>query len=195
MMSYSRSVKIELIKTLIMAGGGGSRLAFPVVEKPLIRICGLTMIERVSRMASQVSDELIIVASKHTPRTAEWALNQGYKLIFTEGMNYPEDLKEALKKIEPPALILPADLPFITKELLEFFLERASKRREDIITLIVNRDCFPKGLRKTKSPVGISLTRNKGITFGNITLCKYPELLDIDTLEDFKEALSLCWRP
>jgi len=183
-----------MIKALIMAGGVGSRLTFPAIEKPLIRVCGLAMIERVSRVASQVSDEVVIVASKHTPRTAEWALNQGYKLIFTEGMNYPEDLMEALKKVELPALILPADLPFIRKELLGFFLENASKRKEDIITLIVDKGCFPKGLRKTKSPVGISLIRRRGLTFGNIILCKYPELMDIDTLEDFKEAFSLCWR-
>jgi len=182
----------EMIKALVMAGGSGSRLHMPGAEKPLLKVCGESMIERVVDAVNPLVGEVYVAISKNTLKTAEWVMERGYRLVRTEGMGYPEDLRKALTGLSPPILILPADLPFINTETLISFLKEALTKEADIVTLIVSRDCFPEGMRKNPSPIGISVINGRGSGFENIIMCRYPEFLDIDTRVDFLEALKIC---
>ena len=182
-----------MVKALIMAGGSGTRLSMKGAEKPLLKVCDHPMIQGVVNAVTPLAEELYVAASKATARTAEWAITHGYRVIMTKGFNYPEDLEEAIRAIKSyPVLTAPADLPFLTTEVIKLFLEKAMKEDAHIVTLIVSKECFPKELKSDPTPVGISLIRGRGRTYTNVVMCSYPELLDIDTYRDLVEALRIC---
>ena len=64
------------VVALVMAGGRATRMG-NVCEKPLLRICGRTMVERVieALRSSKNIDEIIVAVSKFTPKTAELMRN------------------------------------------------------------------------------------------------------------------------
>lgn len=93
------------------------------LEKPLIPICGRSMIERVldAVQRSKKVDDIIVIVSPNTPATAERMKNiSRIKLIETSGGGYIQDMKHAIKseglKI---VLVISADLPLITPELID----------------------------------------------------------------------------
>lgn len=182
---------------VIMAGGRARRLGG--VEKPLIRICGKRIIEHVLNEATKISNSIYIAVSPYTFLTKKWCLERNINILMTPGIEYSLDLKVVLEKVRKPILILPADIPFITVNVLQEFLGRASQLNKSIVTLIVSRKCFPQELASLEvSPIGISLFKRNGADWTNINMCKFPELLDIDTLADLKYAKRLChevsWR-
>lgn len=179
-----------MLNAIIMAGGKGERLKN--VEKPLLKICGEPIIEHVARVAEEVADEVYIATSPYTKSTEEWCLRRGFRVLRTEGLGYSLDLRKALDVVEPPALILPADTPFLTPTLLKDFLREAGGRSPSIITLIADWGCLPHKAKRDSSPIGISLIKGFGITYDNIIMCRYPDLIDIDTWEDIEEAVKIC---
>ncbi len=178
---------------VIMAGGMAKRMGG--VEKPLVKICGKPMIEHVLVVARKLTRRVYVATSPNTPLTERWCLENGYATITTSGKGYPSDLKEVLSITNPPILFLPADTPFLTKSLLEEFIRKAQELKESIITLIVDRaKCFPRQLwsGEPKSPTGISLLKGLDWSWNNVVMCKFPELLDIDTWLELEYAERLC---
>jgi len=41
-------------------------------------------------------------------------------------------------------------------------------------------------------PIGISLFKGLGFKWANVIMCRFPELLDIDTLIELKYAEMMC---
>ena len=182
---------------VIMAGGRAKRLGG--IEKPLLRICNKPIIEHVLDEAIKISNSVYVAVSPYTPLTRKWCLENNISVIMTPGRGYPLDIGVILRKVEKPTLILPADIPFITIDVLQEFLGKALRLNKSVITLIASRRCFPQELaRPEASPIGISLFKRNGTDWANISMCKFPELLDIDTLADLEYARRLChevsWR-
>ena len=182
----------ELV-VVVMAGGMAKRMGG--VEKPLVKVCGKPMIEHVLVTASNLSRKLYVAVSPNTPLTERWCLENGYPVIATSGKSYPEDLKEALSIANPPILFLPADTPFITRSVLEEFVEKALELKESVITLLVDRTkCFPEHLwgSEPRSPTGISLLKGYDWSWNSVVMCRFPDLLDIDTWFELEYAERLC---
>ncbi len=176
---------------VVMAGGRGSRMGG--VEKPLLRICGKPIIGRVISEATIISPRVYVAVSPHTPGTRRWCIENDIEVIDTPGKSYPHDIGYILDNISVPVLFLPADTPFLTHGVLKHFVEKALSISREIITLIVSKQCFPEPLaRDTLSPIGISLFKNKRGYWANIIMCQFPDLLDIDTVEDLELARRLC---
>ena len=120
-------------------------------------------------------------------------------MLTTSGKGYSLDIREVLNMLKKPLLILPADTPFLRAKVIEEFIETAKKFDKAIITLIVDKECFPKKLAsKVRVPIGIALFKHNGLDWMNVTMCEFPELLDIDIPKDLKYARRLChevsWR-
>lgn len=179
------------MRIVVMAGGRGSRIGG--LEKPLLEICDRKILEAVLETAYDLSPNVYVAVSPNTPKTRDWCIERKITVIDTPGNGYPYDIGFVLEKLDPPLLFLPADTPFVTTRLLKQFVERALTLNTDIVTLLVSRHCFPKNLVKEKpAPLGVSLFKRKRGYWANIIMCNFPELLDIDTIEDLKQAMRIC---
>ena len=172
-----------------MAGGKGERMG--KIEKPMLKICGKPIIRHVIDEATKITDEIYVASSPNTPSTTKWCLMNDVNIILTPGESYPSDLGFVLKIFMKPILFLPADIPFITSDILHEFLNKALEYDKSIITLVVSRNCFPSELTESEpSPLGISLFKRDESDSVDVIMCSFPELLDIDTYSDLKYALE-----
>ena len=177
------------MKIVIMAGGKGKRLG--KIEKPILKICDKPIIRHVIDEMIKITDEIYVASSPNTPLTTRWCLMNDVDIILTPGRSYSLDLGFVLKKFTKPILFLPADVPFITSDILYEFLNKASEHDKSVITLVVSRECFPSELSEPKlSPIGISLFKHDGVDSTDVMMCRFPELFDIDTYDDLKHALG-----
>jgi adenosylcobinamide-phosphate guanylyltransferase len=108
---------------IVLCGGRGTRLESDV-EKPLVRVCGDPMLDRVvgALQASRV-DRVHAAVSPHAPATRERAAELGLSLVETPGAGYVEDLEAALSVVGRPAVTAAADLPLLAAELVDELLE------------------------------------------------------------------------
>ncbi|WP_415383286.1 NTP transferase domain-containing protein [Halosimplex sp. TS25] len=105
-----------------MCGGQGTRLDADV-EKPLFRVDGEPMVDRViaALEASQI-DEVYAVVSPHAPETAA---HVDCPTVETAGEGYVADLQEALAddRIDEPVLTVAADLPLLDADVVDSVLD------------------------------------------------------------------------
>ncbi|WP_243670409.1 NTP transferase domain-containing protein [Vulcanisaeta sp. JCM 16161] len=93
---------------VIMAGGMGSRLLNP--NKPLINVCGKSMIERVALAVNGFGKAYIATTARHT-EVINWARQRGYEVLITSGTDYSKDLLESLLMVGAPTMFIPSDMP------------------------------------------------------------------------------------
>ncbi len=165
----------------------------------MLEICGKKIIEHVVEIGEKVSNSIVVATSRHTRITRDWCKNEGLDVIELSGADYVEDLRFVLKAIRSPVLLLPADAPFITSDLIREFLSIALKLSYDVITLCTPIECFLRhqdvrslSLTDRLQPTGISLFKRDGDGWTNVIMCRYPELLNVNTEEELKLARVLC---
>jgi adenosylcobinamide-phosphate guanylyltransferase len=112
------------LNAIIMAGGFGSRLGMG--EKPCVELLGKPLISYVIDVLVRTEsiEDIYVAVSPATPNTASFVENEydgTVQVIPTGGGNYVGDMVYAVKVagITEPLLILMADLPLLTPELLE----------------------------------------------------------------------------
>jgi len=172
---------------IIMAGGSGTRLSNP--NKPLIEVCGKPMIMRVIEAVEDLGTVYVVTTIKHSS-IIEFARSHGYKTLITSGKGYPEDLLEAINKVGVPTLIVPADMPFLSGQLVRKFLIMAAYVMAPMITLI-----YRKG--EALGFTGISLVRRIKLEQGiipwvSLVIPWSKELLNINTPSDINIAQKAC---
>lgn len=95
------------------------------IEKPLLEINGRKLIEYAldTLQASKHVDTIYIAASRNGPDTVKWLEGCAREVIVinTAGEGYVSDMVGAIEKagIKGPVLIVMADMPLITPELLD----------------------------------------------------------------------------
>jgi len=118
-----------------MAGGRGSRLKMG--EKPMVTIFGRRLIEYVALALEESSVERIHVATTdNVPLTRTWALDWNLSVLDTPGMGFVPDMISAVKAagVTDPILIIMADLPLITSELIDSIIEVYEERPEPALS-------------------------------------------------------------
>jgi adenosylcobinamide-phosphate guanylyltransferase len=107
-----------------MCGGTGSRLDSQV-EKPLVEIDGVPMVEHVLTAldGSQV-DTVHAAVSPQAPETTTFLEPRPVACIETPGDGYVEDLGVVLEGLETPVLTVAADLPLVTGAVVDNILDR-----------------------------------------------------------------------
>lgn len=128
------------ITALIMAGGKGRRINSKI-EKPLIHFLGKPLIDRVikaARSAKSIS-EIYIITSLNTPQTEKKCVDEGLKILRTEGKGYHNDLKQAILegKMDYPVLTMPSDLPAINGEFLDKIINIFEEKRKNALAVFV----------------------------------------------------------
>ena len=118
-----------------MAGGRGSRLNMG--EKPLVTLFGRPLIDYVALALEDSSvDRIFVATTDNVPRTQKWATERGLCVMETGGYGYVADMIEAVKKAEvtDPIMIIMADLPLVTSDLIDEIIEVYEERPEPALS-------------------------------------------------------------
>jgi adenosylcobinamide-phosphate guanylyltransferase len=118
-----------------MAGGRGSRLRMG--EKPLVTLFGRPLIDYVALALEDSSvDRIFVATTENVPRTQKWAIERGLTVMETGGYGYVADMIEAVKTAEvtDPIMIIMADLPLVTSDLIDEIIEVYEGRPEPALS-------------------------------------------------------------
>ncbi|MDD2835385.1 MAG: NTP transferase domain-containing protein [Methanothrix sp.] len=118
-----------------MAGGRGSRLRMG--EKPLVTLFGRPLIDYVAlALEDSFVDRIFVATTENVPRTREWAVQRGLHVVETGGYGYVADMIEAVKKadVKDPVMIIMADLPLVTSDLIDDIIEVYEDRPEPALS-------------------------------------------------------------
>lgn len=158
-----------------MCGGRASRMQQQQggIEKPLIKVDGVAMVERViSALASSNRFGRIIAAvSPNTPKTNEFLKSKGIEIIETAGEGYSQDLSHLLSKLKPhKVVVVPGDIPLlnsqIVKEILNTIDDDDRQEQEQAISIILEKG-FVEEIGVKPSIVLMNQYCHSGITIFN----------------------------
>ena len=194
-----------VVTALVMAGGRGLRMALRQ-EKPLLRLNGKTMIERVINALEDTKevDEIVVAVSRHTPRTAEFVKRFPIKILETSGNGYVSDLRHAVKKLNmDTVLTVSVDLPLVTADIFDEIVKRYKQCGKPALTVavpIATRERLGLGGGYVLEvgderlvAAGINVIDGKRIDVGELEeeisiLDKEEVALNVNTLHDLKVA-------
>ncbi|MCW4044704.1 MAG: NTP transferase domain-containing protein [Candidatus Bathyarchaeota archaeon] len=195
------------IPALIMAGGKGTRIGLPV-EKPLLPFLGKPLIDWVVdavKSAEKIS-EFYVVTSRNAVETERKCLEDGLKVIRTDGKGYHDDLKQAIFEARLPGAVLtmPADLPAVTGKFLDKVVTAYEECGKDALAVFVpisTREALGLSVSSTDEHKGVwhavsgvnvinsARVRDEGkIETGAIITDEVEVLLNINTLKDLEIA-------
>jgi adenosylcobinamide-phosphate guanylyltransferase len=127
--------RCSALDALVMAGGKGTRLNMG--EKPLVKLMGRPLIQYIVNALEDCSlDQIFVAATKNVPETCRWIEEQGLPIITTPGIGFVTDMIYAVEKtgVMKPILIVMADLPLITSDLMDEILEVYRERPEPALS-------------------------------------------------------------
>ena len=120
---------------LVMAGGRGSRLKMG--EKPLVSLFGRPLIDYVVlALEESLVDRIFISTTENVPSTRKWAEDRDLYVLETGSYGYVPDMIEAVVKsgVKEPIMVIMADLPLVTPEIIDQIIEVYRKRREPALS-------------------------------------------------------------
>jgi adenosylcobinamide-phosphate guanylyltransferase len=122
----------------VTAGGKGSRISELGVEKPLVRIAGTPMIDRMLDQLGLSSriDRVYVSVSPLAPKTREHLEGRDVVIIDTPGNGYVADLNLSMRAIEEDAvLVCPSDMPLITSAGVDDLIDSYDVRAQPALTV------------------------------------------------------------
>jgi GTP:adenosylcobinamide-phosphate guanylyltransferase len=158
-----------------MCGGRASRMQQQQgsIEKPLIKVDGVAMVERVisALTSSDRFDRIIAAVSPNTPKTNEFLKSKGIEIIETAGEGYSQDLSHLLSKLKPhKVVVVPGDIPLlnsqIVKEILNTIDDDDRQEQEQAISIILEKG-FVEEIGVKPSIVLMNQYCHSGITIFN----------------------------
>jgi len=148
----------------IMSGGRGSRMKTGE-EKPLVKVAGKSLVERVfdALRGSGRFEEVVAVTSPNAPRTQEFLRSLRAEVVETPGRGYPHDLSVLLAAFaQEKVFVVPADLPLLTAKTVAEMVDRVSQTAPAVS--IVLEKSFVEDLGIKPSVVVDSRYCHSGIT-------------------------------
>jgi len=177
---------------VILAGGKGRRMKCSY-EKPLMKVGGVSLIDRVVRaVKSSLAERFFIATSSNTPMTSEHCRIMGYDIIHTLGKGFHEDVLELLKK-HRAFVSIASDLPFLTADSINCIIKAY---RGYSVTGVVELSVIPKGITpsyifdfkgKQVSAIGLNIVTNSKRS--DVLVLNDPLLgVNVNTLRELKVA-------
>lgn len=126
---------MDFLIAAIMCGGRASRMQQGGIEKPLLKVDGIAMVERVilALAGSGRFDRILAAISPNTPKTKELLKSKGIETIETPGEGYSNDLSHLLSKLKPQrVMVVPSDIPLLNSQIISEILDAIdnSSRKE-----------------------------------------------------------------
>jgi adenosylcobinamide-phosphate guanylyltransferase len=117
---------MDFLIAAIMCGGRASRMQQGGIEKPLLKVDGIAMVERVilALAGSGRFDRILAAISPNTPKTKELLTSKGIETIETPGEGYSNDLSYLLSKLKPQrVMVVPSDIPLLNSQIISEILD------------------------------------------------------------------------
>ncbi len=161
----------------VMVGGRGSRMGG--VVKPLVRVCGVRLIEHVLSVLRSICSRIVLVVSPYTLKALrEYCRDPLLECLYTPGAGYVYDLSLLLRVVHPrPLLVAPGDA-VTSIECLRGSLHKALSLHAPVATFT------HRGV-----PTGFTLFRGDRGSWVNVELECYQ---DVDTPSDLAKVEELC---
>ena len=196
------------ITAVVMAGGKGKRMG-AAEEKPMLRVGGKPVIERVitSLLKAEKVGSVVVAVSGSTPKTAAFVRRFPVSVLETPGKGYIQDLQFAVKKLGlERVLAVASDLPLITSDIVDDVLLRYEQCGRPALTVAVPIETKAKlkvcveydfeADGKTVVPTGINVIDGRLIDGGWMeqevyVLDREEVAVNVNTQEDLKLAERL----
>lgn len=164
---------------IVMCGGRGSRLGF--VEKPMLVINGVRLVEMIIEELELAGLEAIFVTSPYTPETERTLRAEGHEVFRAEGRGYMDDLYKAILeyRIFKPVMNLNSDLYFRRRGLLLEFLKKYLSSTCPALSAV-----YPDGRRVGINTFDPMLDQQREERF----ITDDSEIINIDTVKDLERA-------
>ena len=117
---------MDFLIAAIMCGGRASRMQQGGIEKPLLKVDGIAMVECVilALAGSGRFDRILAAISPNTPKTKELLKSKGIETIETPGEGYSNDLSDLLSKLKPQrVMVVPSDIPLLNSQIISEILD------------------------------------------------------------------------
>jgi adenosylcobinamide-phosphate guanylyltransferase len=186
-----------------MAGGRGSRLKMG--EKPMVRLFGRPLLDYVTlALEESCVDRIFLAATENSPLTRHWAVQRGLDVVDTGGFGYVPDMIEAVKsaRVEDPILIIMADLPLITADLIDEIIEAYEQRPEPALSTHTPLELHSRLGRRPDSlfnyqgrlivPAGINVLEGSGIDWEQEDYHLIMERMELAVNVNVAGDLKLC---
>jgi adenosylcobinamide-phosphate guanylyltransferase len=141
------------------------------MEKPLLKVDGIAMVERViSALAvSDRFDRIVAATSPNTPKTNEFLKSKGIETFETVGEGYSQDLSRLLSKLKPQKIMaVPGDIPLLNSHIVNEILNSTSdmQEHEPAISIILEKG-FVERIGVRPSIIVLDQYCHSGITMFN----------------------------
>ncbi len=137
---------MDFLIAAIMCGGRASRMQQGGIEKPLLKVDGIAMVERVilALAGSDRFDRILAAISPNTPKTKELLKSKGIETIETPGEGYSNDLSYLLPKLKPQrVMVVPSDIPLLNSQIISEILDAidnsSRKEKRPAISIILEK--------------------------------------------------------
>lgn len=173
------------MQALINAGGKGSRMGKCGIEKPMQMVGDKHTVQRVvdALSASSHIDRLLVSVSDNTPETERYLNSVGVETIRTSGESFMDDLHDAFRVMDGEYVVTcPSDLPLLTTEVVDTFIEYFVPGRMDSAIAVVDEQT----VRKTG--ITPSYTREyegRNWVLSGLCIMNRPRTLAGDYLEEY----------
>ena len=142
----------------------------------MVRLFGRPLVDYVTlALEESCVDRIFLAATENSPLTRHWAVSRGLDVVDTGGFGYVPDMIEAVKlaRVEDPILIIMADLPLITADLIDEIIEAYEQRPEPALSTHTPLELHSRLGRRPDSlfnyrgrlivPAGINVLEGSGI--------------------------------
>jgi adenosylcobinamide-phosphate guanylyltransferase len=195
-----------------MAGGKGRRMRLSE-EKPLLEIGGKPVIAHVieSLQAAKKVDSIVVAVTDYVPKTAGFVSKYPVKVVKTPGREYIFDMQYVVKKLKlEKVLIIAADLPLITSEIIDCIVEDYEHCGKPALAVVVPIETKTRlGMseeyafavdNKLVVPTGINMIDGRRIDDEEleqeICVCNREEVaVNVNTVQELRIAESLFKKP
>ena len=118
------------------------------MEKPMLKVDGIVMIERVASALARTDrfERIVAAVSANTPLTNAFLKTKDIELIETAGDGYPQDLSRLLSMLRPEkVMVFPADLPLLDARIVNDIIDAVSTKQEPAISIVLEK-AFVEGI-------------------------------------------------
>ena len=153
-----------------MCGGRVSRMQQVDMEKPLLKVDGVEMVERVilALASSDRFDRIVAAVSPNTPGTNKFLKSKAIETIETAGEGYSQDLSCLLSILKPQKVVaVPGDIPLLNSQIVNEIISTIDERQkqEPAISIILEKG-FVEGIG-VKPSIVLNQYCHSGITIFN----------------------------
>jgi len=134
------------VVAIIMAGGKATRMD-SIVEKPLLHVGGKPMLKHVLEAlhGSAYVDKVLTAVTRKTPQTKRMAGQLECEVVLTPGEGYVSDVRYVIKSRHlHDTLILSADLPFISTEIVNRAIRTYFSSKKPALSLMTPVETYAK---------------------------------------------------